>query len=533
MSDVALSSTTSLSTEFTPEQIAVMRWVAEGVGHAVTIARAGTGKTWTALRAISLMLADTGKKYVSVTMAMFNSDIAAETREKLAKDDIKAWSTTFHAAGWSALLRAFPNVKLSGFEPKQAGYDKWTFIVEQLDMPKMFQSFARKAVSMAKQRAFGLAYRMSDPIQWMKIVEDFDLDELISAEYLDSGLRPREDIIKEGLQWAFKALKKSNELLDVIADHDDQIYGPLIRDVKMFENDWLIVDEAQDTNPARRLLARKMLKRNGRSLWIGDPKQAIYGFTGADNNAMDVVIREWRATVLKLTVTFRCPKVVVQLAQEFVPDYQAAESNIEGEHLEFSWDDFYKKSAKTLTPDTIVLCRNTAPLVKTAFRLIGLGIACMVIGKDIGTGIVDLINRWRSIKTLRTLRERLANYLETETKKLTEAGKDRQAESLNDRVETIFAIVEGLPAGATLDDLKLKVNEMFQKAPKGEQEAKRIRLMTMHRSKGLEENTVVIIGRKELLPSKFAKTAEQFEQEENLEYVAITRTKRVLIDVSL
>jgi superfamily I DNA/RNA helicase len=196
--------TTNLATELTPEQAQVMLWVLEGKGHAVVIARAGTGKTWTALQAIRHMLPGT------VTMAMFNADIALETRHKLAKDGIKAWSTTFHAAGWSALLRAYPEVKLSGIGPKLAGYDKWTVIVEQLEIPEMYRAFARKAVSMAKQRAFGIACRMSDPVEWLKIVEDFDLDTLISAETLDSGLKPREDFIKDGLQWAFKALKLSN-----------------------------------------------------------------------------------------------------------------------------------------------------------------------------------------------------------------------------------------------------------------------------------------------------------------------------------
>lgn len=77
---------------------------------------------------------------------MFNADIAAETRDKLAKDEIKAWATTFHAAGWSAMLRAFPQVKLSGIGPKMAGYDKWALIVEQLEIPSLYQARGGAAV---------------------------------------------------------------------------------------------------------------------------------------------------------------------------------------------------------------------------------------------------------------------------------------------------------------------------------------------------------------------------------------------------
>ena len=517
----------------TEQQKAIIAWVPEGTGHAVVIARAGTGKTSTALDAVRLMAPSTDRN-VSVTMAMFNADIALETRGKLAKDGLRAYATTFHAAGWSAMLRAFPKIKLSGTGPKQAGVHKWDTIVEKLDIPKTYQSFAHKAMSMAKQRAFGLVCRMSDPAAWLKIADDFDLDTLISADYLDSGLRPRDEIIKEGLQWAFKALKCSNEMLDTIADHDDQIYGPLIRDLKLFESDWLIVDEAQDTNPARRLLARKMVKRNGRTLWIGDPKQSIYAFTGADGDAMDIIAREWHAKIFYLTKTFRCPKVAVRMVQElYVPDFEAGPANIEGDYLDISNDDFYKTVAKALTPKTVFLCRNTAPLTKAAFRLLGMGIPCYVEGKDIGADIISLVNRWSSVKTLRTLRERLQAYLEQQTVKLTQAGKDRQLESLNDRVETVFAVIEGLPKGATLDDLKTKVDQLFQKTPKGETAAPRIRLMTIHRSKGLEAPTIVFLGRQELIPSRFAKREDQLEQEDNLAYVGLTRVQERLIEVRI
>jgi DNA helicase-2/ATP-dependent DNA helicase PcrA len=517
----------------TVQQIAILTWVPEGTGHAVVIARAGTGKTSTALDAVRLMAPSTDRR-ASVAMAMFNADIAAETRGKLADEGLRASATTFHAAGWSALLRAYPKVKLSGTQPKQAGVHKWDLIVEKLDIPKTYQSFAHRAMSMAKQRAFGLVCRMSDPASWLKIVDDFDLDTLISADYLDSGLRPREEIIKEGLQWAFKALKLSNDMLDTIVDHDDQIYGPLVRDLKLWENDWLIVDEAQDTNPARRLLARKMVKRNGRTLWIGDPKQSIYAFTGADSDAMDIIAKEWNAKIFHLTKTFRCPKVAVRMVQQqYVPDFEAGPANIEGDYLELANDEFYKTEAKTLAATTVFLCRNTAPLTKAAFRLLGMGIACYVEGKDIGADIVSLVNRWSSIKTLPTLRERLQAYLEQQTAKLNAAGKERQAESLNDRVETVFAVIEGLPKGATLGDLKAKIDQLFQTTPKGETAPPRIRLMTIHRSKGLEAPTIVFLGRQELIPSRFAKRDDQLEQEDNLAYVGLTRVQERLIEVRI
>jgi superfamily I DNA/RNA helicase len=58
-------------------------------------------------------------------------------------------------------------------------------------------------------------------------------------------------------------------------------------------------------------------------------------------------------------------------------------------------------------------------------------------------------------------------------------------------------------------------------------------LMTAHRSKGLEWNRVFILGRATLMPSPYAKKAWEQQQESNIEYVAITRAKAELIDVTM
>jgi superfamily I DNA/RNA helicase len=587
--NVALKNTSHLSTQYTNQQIAIFHWVVNGAGHAVVIARAGCGKTFSALGAIRHMLG-------SVTIGQFNHSIAKETRGKLVEDGIDAESITFHAAGWRALTRRFPKVKLTGIGPKQAGYHKWDAIVRRLNIPQDYVAFAEKAVSFAKQRALGCMVKQetvrahataghdvtvrcrqcntSKPVdcaglvkksygdkriadlkfrctrcsgtdnsvtayvatienyaRWEQIVDDYDLADKLEG-MIEAGIKPRNDIIRDGIEWAIKALTISNSLLEVVADHDDQIYGPLVVNAKIDGNDWLIVDEAQDTNPARRHLAMRMLNEKGRSLWIGDPAQAIYRFTGADSNAMDIVIRDLKATVLKLTMTFRVPKIIVAMAQEFVPDFEAAASNRDGTYAYHKYDEFFTKIAKDLTENTLVLCRNTAPLVKAALRLIALGKACRVIGKDIGSEILSLILRWKA-RTVRTLQERMTAYLETETVKLSKLGKDEKIEALTDRVETVRAVISGLDPNATMEDLIARVNTMFPKKELGCDGKKVIRLLSIHRSKGMEEHTVVLLGRKETIPSKHAKSDEARQQERNLAYVGLTRTFDTLHEVAL
>ena len=49
----------------------------------------------------------------------------------------------------------------------------------------------------------------------------------------------------------------------------------------------IMVDEFQDTNPIQLALFMALHALTGHSTWVGDPKQAIYGFRGTDSQLMD------------------------------------------------------------------------------------------------------------------------------------------------------------------------------------------------------------------------------------------------------
>src|SRR5262249_35953012 len=107
-------------------------------------------------------------------------------------------------------------------------------------------------------------------------------------------------------------------------------YMPLVSQMFIYQQDWVLVDEAQDTNASRRAFVAKLLKPTGRSIWVGDPAQAIYGFTGADSKSLDTIRERFNAQLLNLTVTYRCPKQIVKKAQQWVKHIEAHESAPEG-----------------------------------------------------------------------------------------------------------------------------------------------------------------------------------------------------------
>ncbi len=456
---------------------------------------AGAGKTTTLIRACQLMRG-------SVAFAAYNKKIADEVKGKLSDAGVSPNAVragTFHSFGFSAWRYVHKNVLVDERVKKDR-------ILNTLMMPTQFHTFAMNLCSLAKQAALGAVHDAGNEANWWSIVEHHDLDlELEDPE-----------LAKEGIRWAYKALKLSRDISSEVIDYDDMIYMPIATRCRVWQNDWVLVDEAQDTNPARRALARKMLKPGGRAIFVGDRHQAIYGFTGADSDAVDLIIREFGCSSLPLTTTYRCPKAVVRAAQEVVHHIQAHETAPEGTVREIEVSDLQGQS---LQSSDAVLCRNTAPLVKLAFQLIKSGTACHVEGKSIGEGLIKLAKRWKT-NNVAVLRDAIVNYRDRQVEKLMTKGKESLAEALADRVETILVLSEGLP---DVSALHAKIDALFQ------DDTPTLTLSTVHKSKGREWERVFVLGRNAYMPSKYARQAWQLQQEDNLVYVAYTRAKAELV----
>lgn len=65
---------------------------------------------------------------------------------------------------------------------------------------------------------------------------------------------------------------------------------PLVQEVLKDEIDLLLVDEFQDTNPIQLKIFLQLSKIANQSIWVGDPKQSIYGFRGAAPDLMKAVM---------------------------------------------------------------------------------------------------------------------------------------------------------------------------------------------------------------------------------------------------
>jgi ATP-dependent helicase/nuclease subunit A len=65
-----------------------------------------------------------------------------------------------------------------------------------------------------------------------------------------------------------------------------------VQEVLSEELDLLMVDEFQDTSPIQLEIFLKLSKFAKYSIWVGDPKQSIYGFRGAEPKLMQAIIKK-------------------------------------------------------------------------------------------------------------------------------------------------------------------------------------------------------------------------------------------------
>lgn len=476
----------------------VFDFITDGKGSAIIEAVAGAGKTTTILQALRLIPATK-----SVIFLAFNRSIAEELKSKVPSH---ATAATFHSKGMGAWLKfAGKNVKVDASKVRQILRN--TLGEEELEM---YGSFAAKLVGLAKGAGLGFLVPDTEE-QWYELVDHYGME--LDTEGAE---------VARGVSIARRALARSVEVANVTIDYDDMLYMPLIKNLRFWQHDWVFVDEAQDTNAVQRALLKRMLKPTGRLVAVGDPHQAIYGFRGADSSAMKRMAQAFNCCTLPLTVSYRCPRAVVAAAQEYVTHIEAHPAAPEGTVQQLG-----EYGAELFSSKDAILCRNVAPLVDTAYSLMTKGVGCRVLGREIGQGLTNLIGKMKA-RDIETLETRLASYCEREMAKYLSKDQEQQAQAVEDKVGCITMFINRLPENdRTIGRLRGEIEKLFTDNGAG-----LLTLSTVHKSKGLEWDTVYLLEKDEYMPSKYARQKWQQEQEINLIYVAFTRAKNRLFFIN-
>jgi Superfamily I DNA and RNA helicases len=273
------------------------------------------------------------------------------------------------------------------------------------------------------------------------------------------------------------------------------------------------VDEAQDLTPAQIELTALAAGPATRHYYVGDPRQAIYLFRGADSNAVDNIIKRMGCGRMPLSVCYRCSKAVVRRAQQKAPEIEYADNSPEGTDQEISTSDFRNQ----VGDGDFVLCRTTAPLVSECLRAIRQGRKATVRGREIGESLIGFIDGvGHAGDDIEGFLADLTIFVSERQDALSRTGREDALILLADQAATIRVLAED---AKTVAGIKAKIEAIF-----ADDQKSGIMFMSIHKSKGLEAPRVFIL-RPDQLPHKLAKTSEQLVAEDNLWFVAVTRCK--------
>lgn len=483
---------TVLERTWSQYQTNLFNFLTDGAGNAVVEAVAGSGKTTSIVEGVRRVLAKFGYN-CSVIFLAFNRDIADELKRR----DVNA--RTFHSLTYTPVLRhkrasTVTKDKLRRIcDAKLSGEDA-----------ELYGSYITRLVGLARQAGVGCL--VPDVEQtWLDLIDHHNLE--LESEYADIG---------RALELASKLLQESNA--SPMVDFDDLLYIAVKDGIALPKFDFVFVDEAQDTNAIQRAILRKIMHQGSRLIAVGDPAQAIYGFRGADSESLDLIVSEFNCVRLPLTISYRCPKAVVNYAQQWVSHIEAAPSAPEGEvqDLAFKWD------TKVFQPGDMVVCRTTAPIIALAYKMLRNRVAVQVRGREIGEGLKTLVKKLNA-KGVDQLLDKLDAWCTREVEKAVAKNEESKAEAIRDKAEAIRCLVDGLhETSRTIPALLEVLTTLFA------DKANATVLSTIHKAKGLEAKRVFWLNRSQC-PSKWAKQPWQKQQEANLCYVAATRAQQTLI----
>lgn len=508
-------------TTFSPFQNSVIGAVKAGSEHIVVDAKAGSGKSFTILASIQ-SLRESGDLDGGTLLMAFNKSIQVELTDKCRSKGIPTGGykgltvKTFHSLGFSAWMRFMgKRVKVKVDDRKS-----WNILRNAVKNPSIdwidADLISEYGTTAAKLTAYAKNEGVGCNIDGVKIANTADVYERIFDHHCMT-LQRDDSELKVAIKLAMWLLRESARLKHII-DYNDMLWLPVVYGASFFRNRRVFVDELQDTNPLQLEIAVRSLRNDGQFVGVGDPNQAIYGFRGADSAAFNTVIDRFGATVLPLSICYRCPKAVVAAAQCIVPDIKSADDADEGSVIAI--EDYDTKFWEG--GDIAVLCRNNAPLIAMAYGMIRRRIPAKVLGRDIGAGMLAIIDKMNALD-IETLISRLDAYFSREIQRAEKRDQQRKAEQMNDQQACMQVFIDNLTeTNRTVAGLKRQISSLFD-----DNGSDGVTLSSIHKSKGREWPTVCILD-EHLMPSPYAIKPWMQEQEENLRYVAITRAEKTL-----
>jgi DNA helicase-2/ATP-dependent DNA helicase PcrA len=540
---------------FTPEQNRIFDFVKNESGHGIIDAVAGAGKTTTIIECANHV-----KNKTDILFCAFNTSIAAEIENKFRSKGLNEVTVkTLHSLGRAILVQDANfqiNLKLEetkyaqilkssgiksrmkpfyediiiarGFDPENLSDRENNYEINRIEKEidfKLVEINQKFRATLAKDEIESF----KEMLVHFRIYESYEIEKNSFKKELAAIFESHKILLAEGNQ-----LAKNSQIID----YTDMVYLPYIWQLyptKKYK--FLFIDECQDLSKSQFAIAAKYCSIDGRILAVGDPKQSIYGFTGADVNSFNRVRSFTKAIQLPLTTCFRCPQLVINLAKGIRTDIIGSKTE-QGEVTVMPME----KVVESSNPNDLIISRTKAPLIPLVFTFIDaekkveihkeevkeflsvlrkvflkeeLLIPFKSAGFEFNTFKNRILDRWD-----RRIHMEAKNIMnETERGIYIRNEKNHISQTLEffHRKQIQWA-----QRCNSIDDI-LNVIKRYISATEDS-----VKIYTIHRAKGLEADRVFILNYSRLPETKIGQNEWEMEQEINLKYVAITRAKKVL-----
>lgn len=531
------------------------------LGPVCLLAGAGTGKTTAITHRIAYGVA-TGVYSPSRVMALtFTARAAAELRSRLrALGTTGVAARTFHASALSQLGYFWPQV-VGGLMPRILD-SKGRVIAQAADTLRL-----KLDTATLRDLAAEIEWRKVSQLtldQYAAVLPQRTLPVLLDADKMLALHQAYEDV---------KDARRQLDFEDVLLATAGMIETePWVAQQVREQYRFFVVDEYQDVSPLQQHLLDLWLGERQDLCVVGDASQTIYSFAGASSSfLLGFGSRYQNARVVRLESNYRSTPPIVATANRLMrgrggalelrakpifglrrdasagdrPGRQAVDpaANAEPTIDAYQSDRAEARAvanqiadqiaAGTRPQDIAVLYRINVQGAALETALNDAGVTYQLRG---GTRFFELPEVKQALMMLKgaavaAVGEPLFKTVSDVLRSLGwTQGAPESRGAVRDRWESLNAIMgmaEALPPSTTLRQF---ADELFERsAAQHEPTMAAVTLATLHSAKGLEWDTVYLIGLSEgLMPITYAKSFEAIDEERRLLYVGITRARRRL-----
>lgn len=495
-------------------------------GPLAIIAGAGSGKTRTISHRIAYGIA-TGSYTESRLLALtYTNRAAAELRSRLRQLGAPSVAVrTFHSAALAQLQFFWPQLTDS-LSPK---------LVTQ-KAPMVAEVLSSMNIRVTEQERFAL----QSEIEFLR----YAMLEISDYPNLE---RPKLALNAERFVEFFQAYELFKQQKRVV-DWEDAILlttGMLRNETRMLSHvqqqfRFFTVDEYQDISPLQQALLETWLGERDELCVVGDPRQTIYSFTGASSEfLLGFAERFPHANVIELDRNYRSSQEIVALANRVAPDSPlvavrqlSSKPRVIGyasasEEAQQVAQLVLEKSKTKPLQSISVLARTNSQLVQIEKELQSLGLETLLRGSGKFFRRPEIMHAYAAIRALKAGESGDPLFVQV-SQILSALGWSSQPkpgakwEGLNWFVEVLDQLGD-----VQLDEYLRELDEWERSGHEPEREA--ITLATIHGTKGLEWETVFLVGvNKGVFPIGYAKTDAEKAEERRLFYVALTRAQSAL-----